>query len=375
MIRIRAGSATGNKAHPTAESSFRFPPASITAIGLSCAAGDQPFALLGAVAAPVSGARPATLSIPSPDGKGEAELLVAPVAGLEEIDNPAQRIALLLQSALGDLVEDMPKGLDASRLLVLILLPDPFCARGNALDTSWLEAQLLESCPSLISGAFRFARSSEGSCRHLEEACREMAEGRWQAVLFGGADSLVDVVTCTELARQERAMTTASGEGLLPGEGAAFVLLESPGSSLQPLANLRAIGAAAEPHVGEADRHQMTGLGSALEQALERGERTLEDLAVFIHPRGGESVDALEWHQLQRRFFPSTSTENHDICQASPAELRPGLALGELGAAALPVMLVLGCARFAFAHPVADTLVAFEVGDAPVRGAVILSRA
>lgn len=374
MIGIRAGSATRNKTNSVADSSHRFPKTSITALGLSCAAGDQPFALLGAVAAPVSGARPAPMSIPAPDGNCEADLLLAPVAELEDIDNPAQRIALLLQIALADLVENFPKRLDVSRLLVLILLPDRSSSRGEALNCDWLEAELKEFHPLLNSGAFRFAALSEGGCNHLEQACQELAEGCWQGVLFGGVDSLVDVVTCTELARQARVMTTISGEGLLPGEAAAFVLLEPSTSTAQPLANIRGIGIAPEPHVGEADRFQMTGLGIALENALERGGRSAQVLDAFIHPRGGEAVDALEWHQMQRRFFPTTSTDKYGAYEARPAELRPSRALGELGAAALPVMLVLGCARFAFAQPAVSTLAALEIGDNPFRGAAILTR-
>ncbi len=354
-------------------STVAFPQISIIAAGLCCISGDQPFALLGAVAAPVCGARPAPVSVPVAGENGEARLLSAPVPGFEDVDHPELRIAILLQSALESLLQGLPAGLDASCLQVTLLLPGEATSRGGAINRDLLEQELKEANPVLASRLFRLVSAEEGACHHLSRICRELGEGRWQAAIFGGVDSLVDVVTCTELARAGRIMTTASGEGLVPGEAAACVLLRSSSANEQSAVDISAIGTASEPHVGAADRMRMTGLAAALEQALNRSGMCAEDLGEMIHSRDGGPADALEWYQMQRQFWTPQTPEKSRMSGDLPAELGLSRSLGEIGAAALPVMLVLGCARFAFTHPAVTALAVCETGDEPFRGTVILT--
>ena len=62
-------------------------PIRITATGLSCQSGDQPFALLGAVATNLSGALPdKRLDASDPDMEEVASPLFAPIAALGGIE-------------------------------------------------------------------------------------------------------------------------------------------------------------------------------------------------------------------------------------------------------------------------------------------------
>jgi len=347
------------------------PPSSlrIAALGLCCLAGDQPFALLGAVATSLSGARPSPSLSAAGLGPGdESPILRAPISGLEGVDHPGERITLLAAAALGQTLSVLPEGTTWSRILVLTLLPPVAGPRGQALDRPGLEEALRALHPGLLQASFRFVAAEEGAVAQLMEVGLALADGRWEAVLFGGADSLVDVVTCGALIGEGRILTAAGNSGLLPGEGAAYLLLRGGEAGSPGRARIAGAGHAPEPHLDAADRCAMTGLLAAIEQALASAKAEAAAVGAVVLPFGAETSGPLEWHQVRQRLWPNPS-EPVDRAE----DLYPGLVLGELGAAAFPVGLVLGWARLDFEHPPVGTVLVCEVGDQPQRGAVLLS--
>jgi 3-oxoacyl-[acyl-carrier-protein] synthase-1 len=340
----------------------------IVALGLSCLSGDQPFALLGAVGAFLSGALPSSSLTAAASGQGdESPVLRAAIPELKGLDTPGDRITCLAEAALDQALSALSEGTDWSRVLVLTLLPPASSPRGRALETSTLEEALRTLHPGLMKASFCFAEAEEGAVAHLKEIGQALARGRWEAVLFGGADSLVDVVTCGTLIGEGRIATVAAA-GLLPGEGAAYLLLQGGGAGAPGRARIAGSEHAPEPHPGEADSRPMTGLHAAIEAALAEGKRAVSDLAVVVLPLGAETSGPLEWHQVTQRLWPPSSAP-----VVRPEELHPSLVLGELGAAAFPVALVLGCARLDFRYPAAGTILVCEAGDHPQRGAVLLT--
>jgi 3-oxoacyl-[acyl-carrier-protein] synthase-1 len=297
----------------------------------------------------------------------ESPILRAPISEFEGIDHPGERITLLAAAALGQALSGLPEGTTWSRILVLTLLPPPASPRGQALGTPGLEGALRALHPRLLQASFRFVAAEEGAVAQLREVGLALAGGKWEAVLFGGADSLVDVVTCGTLIGEGRIATVAAA-GLLPGEGAAYLLLQGGGAGAPGRARIAGSEHAPEPHPGEADSRPMTGLHAAIEAALAEGKRAAADLAVIVLPLGAETSGPLEWHQVTQRLWPPSSAP-----VVRPEELHPSLVLGELGAAAFPVALVLGCARLDFRYPAAGTILVCEAGDHPQRGAVLLT--
>lgn len=345
------------------------PALQISALGLCCLAGDQPFALLGAVATSLSGARPSTSLSAAGFGPGdESPILRAPISGFEGIDHPGERITLLAASALGQALSALPEGTTWNRILVLTLLPPAASPRGKVLDTPDLEGALRALHPGLRQASIRFVAAEEGAVVQLREVALALAGGRWEAVLFGGADSLVDVVTCSALVREGRILTADGNAGLLPGEGAAYLLLRGDEAGPPGRRRIAGEGHAPEPHPAAADRCAMTGLPAAVEEALSSAKTDAAAVGAVVLPFGAETSGALEWHQVRQRLWPNSSTP---VDRAE--ELHPGLVLGELGAAGFPVALVLGWARLDFEHPPVGTVLVCEAGDQPLRGAVLLS--
>ncbi len=359
-----------------------FPETIIAGIGLNCVSGDQPFALLGTVGTDISGARPdPVIKVAVQGGQKEEPAMVARVADLEGIELPAERMEILAAKALSGAAASLPGDVAGEKILVCTLRPGEDCARGSALDAHQLEQPLRSLHPQLQAAEFRFIDSACGPTGQLLTVCNELAAGDWQAVLFGGVDSLVDTVSCHELALAGRLMTDGGTQGLIPGEAAAYLLLLPGGAEpAEKLAYIRGASQAEEPNTGKADCQPMTGLSTAIDQALSQSSCSVSALGGVIIPFGNEISSSLEWHQTTLKHWSpqpgmAESAEKHLPTaepQAEPEVMSLHITCGDTGAAAFPLSLVLGCARFGFAHPQVDNILVCAAGGEPLRGALLL---
>lgn len=344
-------------------------PIAITGIGLCCQPGTEPFALFGAVGTNLSGARThECLEAPLPGNKDRAPILYAPVSQLADMEKPHDRMVALAQVALKTASEQIPKGIHAEAILVLTLIPPDETPRGRSLDQAALQETLASCHPRLDSACFRFVPVDKGSVETLQAACSELQKGKWQVVLFGGVDSLVDIVTCMELVSQDKAMPKGSIEGIIPGEGAAYLILEKQLSG-KSWGQIKAAHSATEPHHDQAHDKPMTGMTAAIQEAMKEAGIAAEKIDGIVLPFGGRMVEALEWHQIIETVWPRRENVPREF-----EILRPATTLGETGAASLPLGLALGCARFEFEFPTADNLLVCICHPTTSRGAVILTR-
>jgi 3-oxoacyl-[acyl-carrier-protein] synthase-1 len=358
-----------NGAAQTTPSTAAPSPVVITGIGLCCQPGTEPFALFGAVGTNLSGARAhGYLEAPLPGKKDKAPILYAPVSQLEVLDTPHDRIAVLAQTALEGAAEQLPEKIAGEAVLVLTLIPPTETPRGRNLNQEDLK-ETLASCHSrLDSACFRFVTVDQGPVETLQEICAELQQGKWQVVLFGGVDSLVDIVTCTELVCQGKAMPKGGIEGIIPGEGAAYLVLEKQPSG-SCWAQIKATHTAPEPNHNQAHNKKMTGMTAAIQAAMKDTGIAPEKLDGIVLPFGGRMLEALEWHQVVETVWPRRENIPREF-----EILRPGTTLGETGAASLPLGLALGCARFEFDYPTANNLLVCTCHPATSRGAVSLKR-
>jgi 3-oxoacyl-[acyl-carrier-protein] synthase-1 len=356
---------------PAKASQLRFPPTHVPAIGLVCAAGDRPYALLGAVGANLSCAVPHPVLTVANSEEEEAAALFAPVSGLETQLGREERIAELALYALGTALDECPDILSGQKVLVSTWLP-PMAKE----DVSDFEALLREEIPALENATLRFLVGEEGVIAALESLCAELAEGAWDAVIFGGADSLVDIEHCRELLRQGRLMAPHCTEGVFPGEAAAYLVLRADPAvenSTKPCATIVAAAQAPELHAGQGWDTKMDGLAQALTEAADRSGTRFSEVEEMVLTLSTETANQLEWHQTLMRLWPPVGEMNPGESPIDPQILRLHPTLGELGAATLPLALALGCARFEFEHPRrASILVGYGKGELPLRGAVCL---
>jgi uncharacterized protein (TIGR02270 family) len=179
-----------------------------------------------------------------------------------------------------------------------------------------------------------FAADGPGFAAALREAEAGIARGAWEACLVGGVDSLVEPAVLAALAGLNALRTPARAQGLVPGEGAGFVLVERAAAARRRGAAARArLGrvelAAAPPRFAPVERpgHALTQVVAA---ALAGGGAP----AMVVASLNGDERRALDWGharvRLQQRGLPG------DTPECWPAE-----AFGDLGAAAGPVALCL----------------------------------
>lgn len=348
--------------------SIPFPRTHIRALGLACAAGDQPFSLLGAVGTSLSAATPHPVLTLVDSAGEETSALFAPVPGLDPLAGREERIATLTAAALGSAIEQWAGDSDRQKVLVLTLLPT--MAEDEVRD---LEMLLREELPDLEQATLRFAQGAEGALATLANVCKDLAAGTWAAVLFGGADSLVNADSCRELLQQGRLAATTSVEGVFPGEAAAYLVLQAdlPGTEASSShATITAIEQAPEPHAGQAGDKPMTGLAQAIEGVAKQIGIGFDDVEELILTLSTESTSELEWHQTLMRLWPPVLPANKEKSPQDPQPWRLHPTLGELGAATIPVALVLGCARFEYDQPAISSLLVCNGSEAMLRGAV-----
>jgi 3-oxoacyl-[acyl-carrier-protein] synthase-1 len=344
---------------------------SITGTGLLAATGDLDAALYGAVATRLSCSRPvAGLTVPAAD-QGVEQPYFAPIAVLPEQLKSAARIPIMAQEALSRACSSLPEDRIGLRILVLTLLPASSPERPNAgnLGQEELEVALREIHPALAMAEFRFAIGDTGATAHLAQCIEELDKGRWDAVLFGGADSLTDHGAVRALAAQGRCYTDRNPDGTLPGEGAAYLLLEKQKKDRNSRALICGLAQALEENHGRAANCKMTALITSIEQTLGQAQCTPARVDSVVLPMGNDVPAHLEWHQVQRKLWSKPEDNNHEM-----EELTSQSAIGDSGAAALPLALVIGCARFDFNFPPADSILVCETGQGAPRGAVFLKK-
>ena len=322
---------------------------------------------------------------------------MAPVVEFGEMPT-LERLYELTSIALAKAAAQLPANVKPESVLIVITVAPQFIMHLLKIDPQYLQRYLLEKIPRLDTASFRILTNDTNSITNvLCTAVAEMNEGKWQAIIFGGADSLISMDKCLELDAATRLNTVGKREGLVPGEAAAFVVLQSTESAVKnktpALAYLRGVGIAAEPNARNADIEATEGLSSAINQALAQAGITATDIQGIVHNLGAETVQSLEWHHTTQAIWPRRVSEqqrlavqNGEIEQADiPDDPIPDIecpyqTMGEVGAAALPMQLATALAWIKYdghqakwGFPVRNHLLLCDTPDAAERGALIIS--
>lgn len=172
----------------------------------------------------------------------------------------AERMAALAATALSAHLEWI-SGAEAGQLgpvPVFLALPEASAAAGD--DEGAALRRVIERTRAALRPELDLQISDDSFCRMgragffaaLADAARRVCAERCRAALVGAVDSLCDPATLRQLAAQGRALGPGNRDGVIPGEGAGFLLLLSSssagliagGQELQ----LVAVSLAEEPH-------------------------------------------------------------------------------------------------------------------------------
>jgi hypothetical protein len=345
--------------------------------------------MVSATATTLSGARvQRAFAYPRSEGRGSAYARIAMVEALRGRE-PEERMRELADQALDGLAPTL-RGGDTSETLVTVLSPSPAASRAQFWDTQAWKKAVISRHEMLKNAEFRFVTTETGSVAALQATCEELARGPWSMALFGAVDSLVDVMTCTELAVRGRLMTTETAEGVIPGEAGAFLLLQTEARVRQQAAPVSAwIDGMAHSNKKSG---AMPGHVEAIRAALATANSAPESIDTVVAPWTTDSLALTEWYEVRRTLWPHKVPEQQsralqlgelDMLEApddpAPSVNHLALAFGDTGAASLALALGYGCGTVLFDDRLAaaglarrNRLLVAQVEEGEGRSAVIL---
>jgi 3-oxoacyl-[acyl-carrier-protein] synthase-1 len=203
----------------------------------------------------------------------------------------------------------------------------------------------------------------------LQAAVADLQTGRVRYAIVGGVDTYLDEATLDWLADIGRLKTDRNVNGIIPGEGAAFVVLEGRTAALargaMPLARVDGAATATEPHgiyAGTPTRGD--GLTNALERTLAALPMAGVDTAVVLCDLNGERYRATEWGLTFLRALGAV--------RRSPAVWHPATSTGDTGAAAGAINLAFGAAAVARGYAKPEQVLVWGSSDEGMRGSAYL---
>jgi len=217
-----------------------------------------------------------------------------------------------------------------------------------------------------------FPLGHAGMFQALQAASHDLRTGRIRYAIVGGVDTYLDEATLEWLADIKRLKTDRTVIGIIPGEGAAFVVLENRAAAAargaSMLARLDGVATAIESHTLYAGTPcRGDGLTSALQRTVAALPDRGIDTAVVLCDLNGERYRANEWGLT---FFRALGA-----VRRSPAVWHPAGSTGDTGAAAGAINLAFGAVAVAKGYARPEQVLVWGSSDEGLRGSVYLRAA
>jgi 3-oxoacyl-[acyl-carrier-protein] synthase-1 len=228
------------------------------------------------------------------------------------------------------------------------------------------ERSVFDVSPTLLTTVMR---GNAGGLLALQEAVATLAQDKADVCVVGGVDSLLHTPYLNELEQAGRLKTSATPAGLVPGEAAAFVVIERAAHARRRGA--RALARFTTPRVAierESPDGKQPGRGEAMARVLREVMRKTpcapEKINRVLIDLNGERWRFLEW-----------------ALACSPALIKlppewrlwhPADCYGDIGAATGVAHLCLATRAFERAYAQGDAIVACASADTGERAALIV---
>lgn len=253
------------------------------------------------------------------------------------------------------------------RVSVLLALPEARPGVPDAPGKGFLRDLGAKAGVAIDEAASReYRQGGAAAMLALRDAAGLVAAGREDVVAVGGVDSLTERALLDALDAEGR-LLGGSMDGLIPGEGAGFLLLGSRAAGrrlgLASLAQVAAVGLgierghrySSEPYLGE-------GLAQAL-QALFAAAPGAPRVRCVYAGLNGEGLAAKEWGVA---YLRSAERFADDFQVEHPADC-----LGDAGAALGPILLGLAAIGLEKGYR-EDPCLVWSTSDREARGAALL---
>jgi 3-oxoacyl-[acyl-carrier-protein] synthase-1 len=208
-----------------------------------------------------------------------------------------------------------------------------------------------------------------GGVRAFQAAVELIESRQAEVVLVGGVDTFFDPRVLEELDEARRLHALEAENGVIPGEGAAMLLLAHRGAArdLSPLASLGGVAVESEPNPWDSGRPCLAvGMSAALRRAAGDEHRSRR-VPWVLTDVGNERHRVDEWQTAFTRMFRAFS---HEVVHDQPL-----LLTGEVGAASAALLAAMACVRWTIGTALGDAAMIATHSDGHERGALLLRRA
>jgi 3-oxoacyl-[acyl-carrier-protein] synthase-1 len=303
----------------------------ITSTGIVCAVGLNAAAACAALRAGIAN----FVELPYHDNQGEP-IIGAMVPGISRDLKRDELLTALLARAISDCLCNKPRELLANTPLFVGLAetdrPGGTSGWGPSIISSVEEKLKLKFHPRL-SGVIPQGHTS--GFRALQTAKQLFLNGQAQACIISGVDSYINASALLWLDRHWRLKTEENSDGVIPGEAAAAVLLDSQ-ITAQSVCKVRVVGlgfAHERAHVLSEDPLLGLGLAEAARIALAEAGCQMHEIDFRISDVTGESYGFKE-HALALGRLMRTRRAELPLWHCADA-------IGDTGAAAGICQLVI----------------------------------
>jgi 3-oxoacyl-[acyl-carrier-protein] synthase-1 len=206
----------------------------------------------------------------------------------------------------------------------------------------------------------------------LEQAVLDLAAGKYASAVIGAVDTYLDEITLEWLLDCKRLKTSTTDRGFLPGEGAAFIVIESARAATTrrkpAVAVLYGPATAVEANsIYDDTPCQGVGLseciGKTLAQAPELGKKT----GLIVCDLNGERYRSLEWGLAAPRALAGIALD--------PPLVHPTDSIGDTGAASAAINICYAATALARGFAGTADILIWGSSDDGERGSVYMTRA
>lgn len=291
-----------------------------------------------------------------------------------EGSHPWDRLAELALPALDEALERA--GLSrrdwSGVLLSLSLRPPAEPATAAEMGRYVLEAMYADGAlPKPRAAAVRFDGHASGAVA-MVDAVRALRAGERDCCVVGGAETFLDPDAIAALDLSFRLRSERSPDGYLPGEAAAFIVLETAAHAaergVKPLATVAGYGLAEEPHpLGADEPCAAVGLCDAIRQAARRAARGGGDSAPatwVLSDQNGERHRAKEWALAITRLS--------ELLDPGLELWHPAENFGDTGSASVPLLAAMAAETMRRDAAPAPAVLLVTSSDGPARAGVLL---
>jgi 3-oxoacyl-[acyl-carrier-protein] synthase-1 len=347
-------------------------PVALTGIGMVTSVGHQAYPACAAIRAGISRMRELEMA-QGPTGRpATLSLIGSPIKGVTDSYFGLGRWTRLATDALRDL--SGMTGLTAAMLAQTpVFLGLPSQARTSSAPDDWkLLGARISQWLQLSGLRERIHLCQEGhsaALKQLKHAVAQIQQGRFTQAVVGGVDSLVEPDALARLLEEGRLKTAEHPVGLIPGEGAAFFLVESAAQAQRRKAEVLAWLEA--PRLGHELTAPASGLpcdGRGLAEAITATFSGLTDRGVhtglIISDLNGELFRAEEFANMVPRSLRHLRTP-WQLWHAADC-------IGDTGAASSAISVCLAARALARGYARTNHALVCASSDAGLRGSVYL---